>query len=382
MQIRYKIFVYDTSGTKVAEIVDFRGLVIQHTVNSGGYCNIIMDGNNPRLSAFAGRDYLVEIYRSVPDEGIDWYLEFEGLYRTGVRQTYTNGTKTFAGYSVGYLDLLRRRIIAYYAGTAFSSKSGAAETVMKEYVEENAGPSASVANGRLHAGITTGLSIEGDLARGSTWEGERTYRNLLDTLQGISNDVGDMFFDVVGDGAGQFSFRCFPNVRGTDRRFHNVNPATGLNDSGNSPVVFSTQIGNVNAAALSENTSDEVNVVYGLGQGEENSRMVEIAEDTTSIGLSPWNQSEISRNTTAETTGAGVLSAANAFLQTLKATTTLSFELLQTKGYIYGRDFTWGDYVTGRYDEIEQDKFIIGCIITVDEQKLEFINLELGDIPK
>lgn len=381
MQVRYKIFVYDTSGTKVCEIDNFRGLVIQHKVNSNGYCNIILDGNDPRIPYFAGRDYIVEVYRSVKDEGIDWYIEFEGLYRTGVKQTYVNGTKTFAGYSIGYLDLLRRRIIANYADTAYTEKSGAVETCMKEFVNENAGAGATNPP-RLIDGVTAGLTVEADLGRGSTWAGAKAYRGLLDVLQEMSTDVGDMFFDVLGITPGTFIFRTYPDVRGTDRRLYNIDGATGLNEAGNAPVTFSVELGNVASAALSMNTSDEVNIVFGLGQGEESSRMVEIATDPTSIALSPWNQSEISRNATSEVLPAGVLAIANSQLKELGAVTSFSFDVLQIHSTIYGRDFTWGDYVTALYEDYSAHKFITGVIITVDEQSLETVRLDLGDVPK
>lgn len=381
MQVRYKVMIYDTTGTKVCEIDDFRGLVIQHKVNSNGYCNIILDGNNSKIPCFGGRDYIVEIYRSVQDEGIDWYIEFEGLYRTGVKQTYVNGTKTFAAYSIGYLDLLRRRIIAYYANTAYSEKSGSIETCMKEFVNENAGPGATDPP-RLMNGVVSGLTVEGDLGRGSTWAGAKAYRGLLDVLQEMSNDAGDMFFDIIGITPGTFIFRTYPDVRGTDRRLYNVDGITGLNEAGNAPVVFSVSMGNVASAALSENTSDEVNVVFGLGQGEESSRMIEIATDPASIALSPWNQSEVSRNATSEVLPEGVLSVATSVLKTLGAVTTFSFEALQIHSTVYGRDFTWGDYITAKYDDYSSHKYITGVIITVDEQNLETIRLELGDVPK
>lgn len=383
MQVKYKICVYTPTGTKIAEIVHFRTLVIVHQVNSNGYCSIFLDGDDPNVSAFVGRDYIVEVYRSVPDLGIDWYLEFEGLYRTGTHQSYSNGTDTFAAYSLGYLDLLRRRIIAYYSGSVYADTSGPADDVMKFFVRWNATASAT-APPRLSDGIIPGFTYAPYVSACANWSGSRAFRNLLEVLQDMSKET-NCFFDVVGQtpgNPGSFIFWTYPEVRGQDRRQRNINPITGKNDAGNYPVVFDTKIGNAYASVLSEKTSEEANVVFGLGQGEKGSRMISIVKDTDNINLTPWNRSEIARNATAEKTLAGVTAVAQSALEELMATTLLTFEVNPIPSCQYGRDYSWGDFVTGRYKDVEQHSYILGTTITVDVEQKETIRLDLGTIPK
>jgi hypothetical protein len=386
MQSRYKIRIYDTTGTMTAELDKFSGLVIVHRVNSTGYCNIMLDGNDPKVPYFTGRDYVVNIFRSVPDMGIDWYLEYEGFFRTSVRQFYVNGAKTFSAYCSGFNDLLRRRIVAYYSGTDssgsnYTEKTGPADSVMKEFVNENAGLLAT-SPPRIEDGVTAGLSIEADLGLGTVWDGAKAYRNLLDVCQEISTDVGDTFFDVVGLTPNTWEFQTFLNVRGKDRRAIGIDPATGLNSAGETPVIFSAELGNVSDAVLSIATTEEINKVYGLGVGEESARMVAVVEDAASIALTPINLHEASRNATSEKTLACVTDFATKYLNESKATVDFNFTAMQIKGCIYGRDYWWGDYVTGRYDAYEADKFIIGSTIVVNTENnpVEIVTLELADV--
>jgi len=74
-------------------------------------------------------------------------------------------------------------------------RTGAAETVVKAYVDANIGPSAPVQR------AIPGFSIETDLGRGGTVNGTARFDNLLELIRGLA-DVGEISFSVeqVGDG--------------------------------------------------------------------------------------------------------------------------------------------------------------------------------------
>lgn len=378
MKPRYKIRVKDTAGVIQAEFTHFSNLIINRRVNSPGNCQLVLDKNHDAIPYFT-RDAFVEVYRSVDDLGLDSYLEWEGMNRTFGRQTFSNGNKIYTSYSTGYLDLISRRIIAYYSGSAFASKDDLAETVMKEFVLENAGVSAT-APPRLRNGVTSGLTVEADAAAGPNWTGARSFNNLLEVLQEISNDT-NVFFDVVGNGTAQFLFKTYDGVRGLDRRSLNIDPTTGLNAAGNAPAVFSTQLGNASDMSLFENADNQITAVYALGQGEEDARQIEIVVDTNAIAESPWNLREVSRNATSETDVAGLQGVGNAVLQEGKVVNTFNFQAIQTEGSFYGRHYHFGDYVTGRDDDFQEDKFIIGVSLNVSPEEGETLSLELADIP-
>lgn len=379
MKAEYFVRLKDPStGNVLTEISDFQNIAISHLVNSSGYATLILDGSHPAISYF-GRDTICEFYRSVSDFGLDWYMEFEGLNRTPVRQTFEAGTRNFTANMQGYCDLLSRRIIAYKTGTDYASKNDKAETVMKAFVDENIGPGAGNAD-RIANGVCTGFFVEPDQARGTTWQGARSFNNLLEVLQEIS-DESNIFFDVIGWQDNNFLFKVFPSVRGTDRRYDSIDPATGFNAAGNAPVVFSLDRGNTKSAVHSENATNQVTRVFALGQGVEDARRVISVEDTDASAESPWNLHEISREATSESTDDGLTNVANAELNAGKPVNTFNFDVLQAEGSFYGKHYTWGDFVTGRYDDFQEDKFVIGADITVDSNNGETIKLKLADIP-
>lgn len=379
METRYYARLKDpVTGDTISEISNYLSLSLDHRVNSSGFAQITLDGDDTAVQFF-GRDTIVEVYRSVQDFGLDWYLEFEGLSRTPVRQTFENGRRSFTANMQGYVDLLSRRIIAYNSGTSYVEKNAVAETVMKQFVNENIGPGAT-APPRISAGVCTGFLVEPDAAQGSVWSGARAYKNLLEVLQEISDET-NVFFDVIGFQDNGFVFRVYPGVRNLDRRYIAINAATGLNSAGNAPAVFSLDRGNVKAAVRSENATNQVTRVFALGQGVEDARRVVVVEDAAASAESPWNLHEIARNASSEDDDAGLTKVGNAELNAGAPVNTFNFEVLQTEGSFYGRHYTWGDYVTGRYDAYIADKYIIGASISVNVDQGESVSLTLADIP-
>lgn len=377
MRPRYKVRIKNTSGILQAESDKFESIAIHHILNAPGYCQLSLQGDHEAIEYFE-RDAIIEVWRSVEDLGLDWYREWEGFHRTEVGQTFENGRKNFTSYSKGFADLLQRRIIAYPSGDSHATKEAPAETVMKEFVDENAGPGAT-SPPRIRDGVTQGLLVDTDAAGGSTWYGARSYRNLLETLQEVSDET-NMFFDVVSFETINFLFKTYDGVRGTDRRHYNIDPNTGLNGAGNEVAVFSLPLGNVEEIVLSHNADDQITAVFALGQGEEDARSVVYVTNNDAIDESPWNLRELARNATSEATEDGLTAVANAELEKRGAITTFNFAVQQTEGYFYGRHYYFGDYVTGRYGDFEADKYIIGANITVNE-KGEDILISLADVP-
>jgi len=95
-------------------------------------------------------------------------------------------------------DLLVRRIIAYDAGTAEAKKNAEADDMMKEYVDENLGPSA-VAARQLPTEL--GFEIADDQTAGPTLEYGAEFNNLFDVLSDISDRAAEdgtrVYFGVI-----------------------------------------------------------------------------------------------------------------------------------------------------------------------------------------
>ncbi len=376
MATRYQVRLLNQAGTQVALLTDWRSLQYTKRVNRVGNYTLIIDGDASVVDLFV-LDGQIEILRRDIDASpsFGWTLDFEAFHRTEQRATAANGLSTYQSSGRGYNDLLARRAILYRASTSGADKSGPGETVMKAYVNENAGPAAIAP--RLFPAVTPGLTIQVDGAAGSSWEGAKSFRPLIETLREIA-DATTVDFQVVGTGPVLFEFQAQARPIGVDRTNVGIDPMTGLNASGNAPVVFSLEFGNMQSPSYSLIRNPEVTAAIVLGQGVEGSREV-IQRTSADITDSPLNRVESVRNANEESATAGLDSVGDALLEKLQARETFDFQTMQIPGLLYGRDYFLGDTVTARYKTIERQKQIIGVTVTVTEGQ-ETITIEIGDV--
>jgi hypothetical protein len=192
---------------------------------------------------------------------------------------------------------------------------------------------------------------------------------LLDLLQEISA-VGAVDYDVVrtdvpGSGAVTFEFRCYSPQLGTDR---------------SATVQFATQFGNMQNPYYTFSRTEEYNRIVVLGAGEDSSRRF-VVEESAYTADSPWNLIEKSQDARQEDTLAALIATADAALATGAPQETLTFSVLQTAAYQYGRDYFLGDIVTAAFDDdISTTKKITGVTLNVSEGK-EDIAITFSDLP-
>lgn len=353
MAWRYQVRVKNAAGALVAVIED-ASFTIVRKVNDIGSHRLDISGISPNALVFV-LDGQVEVWRRDIVEDIDWYLEYEGFHRTPIWFTTQEGDDRFISLGVTYEDLLKRRIILYAKDSAGAAKSGSGESVIKDYVDENAGPGATSPPRELSSGVTAGLIIEADNAAGGSWAGDRAYENLLDVVKEIAQATG-VDFRTIGTGPATFEFQA--GDLATDRTTDGLNPITGLNGVGNAPVIFALGFGNMISPSYSVEHREEGNAVAVLGQGIEDDRVLIERSDAAAIAASTWNRSEASKNANQEDTVQGLNSAGDALLDQLQAKETLDFEVVQTPASLYGRDYFLGDLVTARYKDFEVNRQI------------------------
>lgn len=367
-QARYLVRLYDTAGALKAVFDDWRTMELQRRVGTYDLLTFAIDGADSRRSLFT-LDSIIEVWRKLSDEDAEWYREATLMHRTPRRQITERGTRIFTSYSRGLNDLLRRKEILYPANTAFTLKGGPAESVMKEYVEENAGPTALEVNGRAADGALLGFTVVPSAGQGLDWAGQRSWQNLLDVLQEIAAAAGVDFevvrTDVPGSGAAAFEFRCYWPQLGTDRT---------------ATVQFATLFSNMENPYYTKSRTEEYNRVVALGAGQDVTRRF-IVQDSVYTVDSPWNTIEKTQDATAEDTLAGLLAIADAALETGKPQETLTFQTLQTSSLLYGRDYFLGDLVTAAFDDdIVTTKKITGVTINMAEGK-ESVSITFSDLP-
>lgn len=359
----YQIGFKDTSGILQQMLTSWRQLELSREVNGVGGLRLTVDGSLAILDSI-DVDWQVEVWRQDLPNSIALYLEYEGFIRGQERTVTGDGEYIATLFGTGYNDLLRRRGIWYAAGSAEAEKSGPGETVMKEYVDENAGPSATSPPRLSSAGTMTGLTIQADGGAGSSWVGARAYRNLLTVCQEIALATS-VDFQIVGNGAAMFEFQAQASPLGDDRSTDGLDLDTGLNGAGNPPVVFSLNLGNMQEPRYSYDRRSEINTVLVLGQGIEDDRDVE-ERQTAAYDDSPWNRCETTRPASLESTASGLQSAGDALLEEVKAVEQFTFEPVQTPSSLYGREYFLGDLITARFAGVELTRKITGIHIQVE----------------
>lgn len=379
MAPRHKLLLYNpTTGAQTAYIAsdELRRLTIRHRLNAPGSIVVGLDQVNPKVQLFT-LDTIVEDYRYDLEAGIDEYVEKVALFRTPVLQTNNEGYDSYSAFCTGLLDLVRRRVVAYTAGSSYATKNTSGNQAIYEYVYENAGAGANNVL-RKYNGVTAGLSVVGGSGTSSNWVGGRAWKNLLETIRGIGQQTG-VDFDLVrvGNTGLTFQFETYPGGFGTDLSL------TGVGDS---KVIFSMGFGNMGQPLYSFNRSEEVTVAIILGPGEAENRVVRVRTNVDALAASPWNSVEVTKNATQETTTAGLDSVGDELLDDKQARESFSFQPIQTKGYKYGKganaQYWLGDKITARYGGIERDKRIIGVDIEWmgGDKPYENITVYLGDV--
>lgn len=377
MSARYEVRVYNQSGALQAVLTDWLSLRYRKLVNNVGVYDLEVDGNVSVVNQFV-LDGRIEVsrYDLAASPAIPVTIDFTGLHRDITREVLDSGEQRARSRGASFEHLLMRRAVLYPKGSPEADKSGAGETVMKSYVNENAGPGAS-ATPRLFAGVIPGFTIEADQGRGTAWQGSRSHRNLLEVLREIADATG-IDFEVVASGATGFQFRARPSPLGADRTTIGLNTATGLNAAGNPPVVFSLEHGNMQAPRYSLSRMQESNAIIILGQGIEDDRVV-IERTSAATGDSPLNRFESIHDGSGEDENASLEDIGDALLEKLQAREAFTFQTMQIPGLLYGRDYFVGDNVTARFGIIERNKQIIGVEITVAEGR-EDISIIVGDV--
>jgi hypothetical protein len=353
----YKIRLKNQSGIVVAEFDNWLSLNFNHKQNSISSVRFEIDGRDSRTELFE-LDGQIEVWRRNESAELDWYIEWEGFFRTPNDLITASDDQRFVAHGTGYLGLLKRAYILWPSKSSQAQKSAVGETVIKEIVRENIGEGALSASGRINDHVFPGVTVETDFGRGTTWSGSFAWKLALSTARNIAIATG-LVIDIVGTGPATFEFRVYEGQRGEDK-------TVGTTD----PLIFSTDFGNMRTPLLSINRGDEITSVTALGQGVEGDR------NTTNVRSSarsdsPWNEIETVLNSSQSDSDDELTSAAESELQAKKKIEALSFEVLQTASSFYGKTYTWGTKATARFKDFETDITIDDVNVTINGQNAQ-----------
>lgn len=355
-QARYQVRLYDTNGNLLAVILEYKHIEIEHSINNLSNHVISLDDDDPDVAKF-GLDCFVEIYRTV--DGTNWYLEYAGFHRTPQHQVTTEGHKIFTSYGRSYLDLVWRHHVLYQAKTAYTLKSGPAETVIKSFVTQNM-TGIATSPPRVFSGVTPNFVVEADAATGSNWAGQRSWGNLLETIQEIASAT-DVQFDVRRLPPNTFEFYMKPY---TDR---------------SATIILAPEFGSMANPSYTYSRTEESNVIAVLGQGQNEKRRT-YATQSAAVLDSPWNHIESTYDARNSDRLTDYMADAQTALTERAAKESFTFEAVQTATAAYGAHYFLGDVVTAKFASIVRRKMVAKVKITA-AGSVETVNLEFTDPP-
>ena len=377
MIANYQLRLKDDTGNLVAIIDDWRSLSFSKIVNEVGSLTLTMNGKDAKVALF-GLDGQLEVWRRDIGTGVDWYIEWEGFLRTFSHSYDDDGNYEFSAAAVTYNHLLKRRIVGYQAGSTQSVSSGAADDAMNQIVRENLGSLATVINGRVLEGAIPGFSVQADSTSAPAFDGQNSFKNVFELLLEISKATS-VDFDVVGVGDGLYEFKTFYPTRGNNLTTVGLDVTTGLNSSGNYPVVFNPLLGNMGTPTYEENRSDEVTFAIIGGQGTETDRNI-LVTSSPAANDSVLNQIEVYSDSKSSEGNDDLDSDADTILADKQQKQTFEFTPLMTPTSAYANQYYWGDFVTAQFGNLDGvNKRVLQVDITVGDDGKEDIKFTLAE---
>lgn len=364
MAARYKLTYQNPMGVTQIESVSFSSLTFVRAENEVGVLTVRLPSKyNP---AWFVRDGRLELYRSL--NGGPYYLEGETSFLIErIRlATESSGERMIELEAADMLTLLRRRVVAYDAGSTYTDKLGFADDLMKDVITENLGVSAIDTTRNLSAY----LSVDTSVSLGAAIADEISWKNVLDAITGFANASETagvrVIFDIVKTGPNAYLFKTWKTQRGVD---HSA-------DSGQS-ITLSEQMGNLSNPEIVANWQEEGNYIYTLGRGEDEIRPVQEILDLTRIGASPFARCELAANEGNITDLTQLENAGNRILAANKPIVSFTGQALETTKLMYGIHYKYGDLLSAVYEGIAFDCRVKAIKIDVDSggEKLD-IRLE------
>jgi hypothetical protein len=333
-------------------------------VNGVGSLDLVLPVGAIDLSLLR-RDYLITILRRI-DDGSPTLLHDQAYLIQRVALDDAAPTATITAVDLN--DLLRRRIIAYRAGSAEAVRTAAADDLILAIARENIAASASDYAGATDRGLpAAAFTVAADLTLAPVIDKAFAWRtSILELCRDIAQASAEagtyLAFDVVAIAGQAPQLRTFINQRGQDRR--------------TSMPPLSRATGTLNNATLIYEYGAEVNVAYAGGQGEEELRVVQDASDAARVGASVYARTEAfvySQATTADQAADDARAAVSAGRPRVQ----FSGAFTDSAGVQYGRDVAFGDYVTAEAFGRAFDCRIEAVTLGVDGNGQESIGVAL-----
>lgn len=331
----WQLIVRDSTLGRVGEISDFSKLemVLRFNLPDTWILDLPTDAQSADALQQPGAGLIVKR---------DGETIMSGPVITPQRGWDINGDKlTVAGVSddIHLEDRLVRPCAPPYTATDYDVRTGAAETVIRAYVDANAGPSAAVER------RVAGLILAADGGHGTTVTGRGRWDVLGDLIRALAVAGGDLGFRIVQSGT-TLVFQVYVPV----------------DNSGS--VIFSPELGNLRAFNYAP-TAPEADWVVAAGSGEGTARTIRESGDNDAIVR--WNRRiEVFRDRRDTSVAAELDQTIAEELAGKAEKTALSITPVDTLAVAYLTDYTLGDKVTVEIDGAPFSDVVREVHLTVD----------------
>lgn len=347
------------SGQRVAEITDQLELEYTRALNVPGVARFALNGNHPKLPRLSHRT-IVEVWRKDVAAGLDWYRDFEGVFRSPEKEQSTGSV--FRTACLGTMSKIGHRHVLYPAKRLNRSEFGTLpiETIMKRLVQYNLASGATTAQGRYIDGVDPKWSIMPDLGRGPVvpsfgCAGE----NVLEALQRLVRNT-TVDFEVLRTGPLSWAFEVYPD---------------GLGDDRTDSLVFSIGRNNVREIKYTYDRTNEKTVALVAGQGRESSRLWDVAY---ADGADEHIEIFIDANNL--NTMAAIQARADEAIREFRAVEQVAFTVMQADRARYGQHYRLGTQATGLFEGRKIPLRIQSVTVRTAKDKPESIDVQAGTL--
>lgn len=304
-QNTYELFLRDEEKRIIAQLEAFTSFICIHRYNLAG--TWVMTGGTDTLATLSKNMGIV-----VRRNGEDFFSGVVGEFEdeNGIDMS-TNGYSD-EDHLAGSLAYPVPAGAPYTVD--YDVRTGIAETIIKQYVNLNAGPGASPSR------QISGLTLETDLARGTSVTGRARFDNLMTLINSLATQGG------VG-------FRVL------DMEFQVYSP-----EDKSGAIVFSSELQTLGAYTYKEKRGKVNHVIVG-GAGTGSARtFIEVSNSESILG---WGRRELFIDQSNTSSSVELTAAANEELEKEGDTVSLTFAPIVTEAMRPFDDYGIGDWVTG-----------------------------------
>ena len=363
--VSYEIWWTDDTGARLGILDDIFDASFLRVTNGLGWMNMRVPATKITTQNIA-RDQMIQVWRK-PRGGTLSLFRTYLIRKWRFQRRGSDLQALIVGPDVN--DLLRRRHVINFAGTAGSEKTDQADDMIEEILNEQSIADASDPAADFGSRTYPNFSILDVVSVAPTITKSFAWANLLDIFRDISDASRvagtEIFWDIheiIGTNSISFQFRTKGGQPGAD-----------LTDR----VIFDESRGNLEESAYEVDATAEVNYVYGGGQGIGVERDIQQAWDAGRIAASQYNRCEGFAFGAFADAPAGVLEAANAALAKGRPLVTFTANALDVQGTRFGVQWNFGDKVTARFLTFEFEPIARKVLIRLTGDKRETVDARL-----